>query len=329
MKKIDSKSSFGKWFNKNILSQNLHGARKGIAGLLILLVIFLGLNCLSYLFKDYIYEEEHAEECSLQFTNVPSHLKFWSRRKKVTAYWMYNPSIIDYSNDKMIFVGRMSWQYGTDCAIIEDRKMVQYCILAHKEKWRDTSVAGEFHPETCTVSIQSKIIRVPDWDEGTQWFDAKLFTLKALHGHDDLYRRSKGIWMTAQKSEVVTKNQWLELEGDQQLLYQMLFMAYDEGEGGHVTRRFTRAVYYDPDPNHWTRGNTVRYLNNVVLPLIDVVSALCTQRPPSLPQFPASLLMGAPREALNQSSAHKEALMIKSDELVYQEKYDPFLRFFV
>ena len=304
---------FGKWLNQFVAGKFI------IVSLVSLCCIFL-LNVGFYRVMNYLYEE-HLEECSLNFVNVPNKFKYSAEilYQRVTAYWMYNPSIVELNDNRLIVVGRMSWQYGTDCGHILDKKLVQYCILAHSDKWRDSSVVGEYNPDTCSVDVRQDLIKLDDWGNGTGWFDTKLYSSKSLYVQSKDHKRRNGFWITAQKSEMISKYDWRVLEGDQKILYQMLFMAYDGGKGGNSTKRFTRAVYHDPDPTHWSKKATDRYVNNVALPEVDFVTALCGKRPPSLPPFPKSsleqaLLLAANRTT-NQTTLTPTPLHEKSNNL--------------
>ena len=296
-KKAESRNYAGKWIVRKVMvfrsNSNLLLATIGI----ILISAFI-------IWKKYpIMHISTSNECRIKYDGLKGYSRVDSydpndkgpKMKKVTSRWIYNPSVVHTTDDLYFFSARLSWQYSTECLTIKDRKLKRYCILANRDVWRDDSIVGTFNPKTCRAQLDDSIFTViKNWDGGYTWFDTKLITTRSLsyQGRHNKYSSNfeTGLWVTSQKSEMIGADKWIVMEGNQQILYQMLFVTYFD-PAISSGRSLTRAVYYDNNPTHWTFPQTIRYLSQgQAVPVFDLVRFSCENRPSHLPRYPLSTI---------------------------------------
>ena len=296
-KKIESRAFAGKWVVRKIASLK---SNSNILFVLIGMIVLYGIMIGT---KYPIRYVRHFHECRIKYDGLKEYsrvenkdpLEQGRKMKKVTSRWIYNPSVVHTTDDLYLFSARLSWQYSTDCVNLADKKLKRYCVLANRDVWRDDSIVGTFNPKTCRAQLDDSIFTViKNWDGGYTWFDTKLITTRSLsyQGRHNKYSSNfeTGLWVTSQKSEMIGADKWIVMEGNQQILYQMLFVTYFD-PAISSGRSLTRAVYYDNNPTHWTFPQTIRYLSQgQAVPVFDLVRFSCENRPSYLPRYPLSTI---------------------------------------
>jgi len=285
---------------------------------LILLFYFCGLVKFSAL-ENFTHQ---LNDYRIFFNNVPKFLASWGETRRISFYWIYNPSIAHKFENVYYIFGRMSWQYGTNCSLLKNDSTSEHsCVLCNGDKWRDTSVFGEYNSNTCSTDILERNIFSDSmsWLNGSGWYDTKLMSIYPKFSGkisaqpnpiDSSIYMGPELWISSQKKEYINIDEgYVEL--------QMQHVAYYDHNG---VMNLSRAIYYDADKLHWSINYTRKSLKSDKIDLYRYLTRLCDNRPNHLPPLPIWTRMTHDANYVN-NNYDKNKNHSRKNSMIHQNKF--------
>jgi len=214
--------------------------------------------------------------------------------QKVTASWFYNPSIA-HLGDKMLYAGRLTWQYNTDCNMMTTPRSLYYCNMASVQRTNDYSLFGTFQINECEVNLQPWNLHsngttetlfgnIKNWYGGSGWYDSKLIVPPDHIMTENHSALSNVLIITAQKSQILLIDNLIDLdifEKDATILTQLMYItavntASKSSSSGPIS--FAVALYFDEGASDWTTPFCSTTIKDFMMSPSLLVRAQCKSR---------------------------------------------------